>query len=310
MQNTGRNPRETTGLTRLTASIYTGRFAPSPTGPLHLGSLFTALASYLDARHHGGLWLLRIDDIDTPRIQPGATAAILNCLERFGLFWDDVVDYQSQHLQEYQRALESLINQGEVYGCCCNRKQLSEIAGPYPGFCRDRQLPLNSDVSLRIRCTNAVLTVSDGLQGCLNHDICQDDGDFVIRRKDGLYAYQLAVVVDDHRQGITHVVRGYDLLDSTPRQMYLQQRLGLKSPAYSHVPIVVDGNGHKLSKQTQAEAIHLDRPQNTLLWVLELLNQHPPVTLKGASIREILDWAIAHWHIERLAGQSTVPLIS
>ena len=308
MQNAGRDSRKTTGLIALTPSAYTGRFAPSPTGPLHLGSLFTALASYLDARHQGGHWLLRIDDLDTPRIQAGASLAILKCLERFELFWDDEVDYQSRHLAEYAQALEQLIAQQHVYGCRCNRKQLLAMSGPYSGACRELCLPLQADVALRLSCPDSVLSIKDGLQGAVDCNLAREQGDFVIRRKDGLYAYQLAVVVDDYRQGITHVVRGFDLLDSTPRQVYLQQLLGLPQPVYSHVPVIVAADGFKLSKQTQAQAVNLTQPARTLCLLLDLLDQQPPAELQHASVSEILSWAIAHWHIDHLAGQRTIQL--
>lgn len=286
--------------------MYTGRFAPSPTGPLHLGSLYTALASFLDARHHHGQWLLRIDDIDTPRNQHGAVDSILRCLEHFELFWDGEIDFQSQHLDSYQSALEQLIKDDYVYACSCNRKQLATHLGVYPQTCRTKQLELSGDIAIRLKTQDRPMDFSDGIQGEIRCNLLQEQGDFVIKRKDGFFAYQLAVVVDDYRQGITDVIRGFDLLDSTPRQLYLQQLLGYPTPHYSHIPIIVDTQGQKLSKQTQAKAVQTDHPHRTLLQLLEMLRQQPPVELQYASIAEILDWAITNWQKDKLQHLQTL----
>jgi len=278
------------------SDIYTGRFAPSPTGPLHLGSLFTALASYLEARYHQGRWLLRIDDLDTPRNMPGATEAILDCLHAFGLCWDGEVYYQSRHLNNYVEAIKQLQAQQLIYPCYCSRKQLSAYPGPYPGFCRD--LPTqNGEHALRLKITDIHINFMDGLQGPISENMAIH-GDFIVKRRDGIVAYQLAVVIDDHAQQVNQIVRGYDLLNATARQMYLQQLLGYPHPSYRHVPILVDQQGNKLSKQTFAEAVDPRQPAVTLCRLLNLLQQNPPPKLRTASVAEILAWAIAHWRPE------------
>lgn len=288
--------------------MYTGRFAPSPTGPLHLGSLYTALASFLDAKHNHGQWLLRIDDIDTPRNQQGAVDSILRCLEHFELFWDGEIDFQSKHLETYQSALDQLLKGDYVYACSCNRKQLIAHQGIYPQTCRNKELALNNEVAIRIKTQNHPVSFTDGIQGQIYSHLLTEQGDFVIKRKDGFFAYQLAVVVDDYRLGITDVVRGFDLLESTPRQIYLQQLLNYPSPRYSHIPIIVDTQGQKLSKQTHAKAVRPDQANRTLWGLLEWLNQQPPPELQYASITEILDWAIRNWRKDQLQHQQTLQL--
>lgn len=308
LQNPGRDSRKTTRLIILTQPIYTGRFAPSPTGPLHLGSLYTALASYLDARHHQGLWLLRIDDIDTARNQPGAVDSILTCLDFFQLHWDGVVDYQNHHLEAYQAALNRLIADDHVYACDCSRKDRLPQSAVYPQICRNKSLPIKNEVALRLKTTNQDTHFHDAIQGAFHCRLESEQGDFVIKRKDGLFAYQLAVVIDDYRQGITDVVRGADLLDSTPRQVYLQQLLGYPQPAYSHIPVIVDTEGHKLSKQTGAQAVELKDAPTTLFKLLQMLKQQPPEGLQNASVPEVLTWAIAHWDKSALAPTTCMPL--
>ncbi|MBL8212315.1 MAG: tRNA glutamyl-Q(34) synthetase GluQRS [Bryobacterales bacterium] len=228
---------------------YRGRFAPSPTGPLHQGSLVAAVASYLEARAAGGQWLVRMEDLDTPRCVPGAADLILRTLHVYGLHWDGPVLYQSSRLPAYQDALQQLIARNAAYPCGCSRK---EIGDTYPGTCRNGLPPGRSPRSWRVR-------------GAAEVD------DFVLKRADGIFAYQLAVVVDDAFQDITHVVRGADLEDSTPRQLHLQSLLGLTHPAYRHVPVVTNENGEKLSKQTLAPALRLDQPQPALLDALRFL---------------------------------------
>jgi glutamyl-Q tRNA(Asp) synthetase len=252
--------------------------------------------------------LLRIDDIDTLRNQPGAVESILHCLEHFELLWDGEIDFQSRHLERYQSALEQLIADQHVYACSCNRKQLSSQQGIYPQTCRTKQLDLTGDVAIRLKTEDLPLNFLDGIQNSISCNLLKEQGDFVIKRKDGFFAYQLAVVVDDHRQGITDVVRGFDLLDSTPRQIYLQQLLAYPTPRYSHIPIIVDAQGQKLSKQTQAEAVRTDQPHQTLLQLLEMLGQQPPSELRYASVTEILNWAISNWQKHRLQQQQTVQL--
>ncbi|QWF69942.1 tRNA glutamyl-Q(34) synthetase GluQRS [Methylomonas paludis] len=290
----------------LAAVGYTGRFAPSPTGPLHLGSLYTALASYLDARYHHGRWLLRIDDLDTPRNQPGASARIMESLLAFGLQWDGEIAYQSQHLAAYQQALNSLQYQDKLYACTCSRKDLESYPGVYPGFCRTKQLPINTHYALRIKSSPQSLGFVDYLQGQIRDKLDSDHGDFIIRRKDGIIAYQLAVVIDDELQQVTHVVRGYDLLDSTVKQIFLQHQLGYATPQYRHVPVLVDRHGQKLSKQTLAQPVEHKSPGRVLWRLLGLLNQAPPANLQGADVDQILAWAVAHWQPLRLKTISSV----
>jgi glutamyl-Q tRNA(Asp) synthetase len=262
--------------------LYRGRFAPSPTGPLHLGSLYTALAGFLDARSRRGKWLLRIDDLDTPRNVKGAADAILKTLERFGLCWDGTVGYQSRCLASYNEYLDALTAKRLAYPCICSRKTLAAAhperlpADVYPGTCRDLKTPPNVPYSLRIKTGNHAISFVDALQGSVAHNLADQDGDFVVKRKDRIIAYQFAVVIDDHLQQINYVVRGADLLDSTPKQIYLHRILGLTTPEYMHVPVIIDHQGYKLSKQTLATAVDSQTPQLTLIELLTLLKQNPP----------------------------------
>ncbi|MGR8929149.1 MAG: tRNA glutamyl-Q(34) synthetase GluQRS [Gammaproteobacteria bacterium] len=285
-------------------SSYIGRFAPSPTGPLHLGSLYTALASYLDARKHRGLWLLRIDDLDTPRNVAGAADAILHTLERFGLLWDDRVCYQSHHLDTYQDVFAKLKTDW-LYACHCSRKQLQNQP-IYPGNCRDAGFPFDETSAWRLKTRDVQIEFGDALQGRVSQNLARQHGDFIVRRKDGIIAYQFAVVVDDALQHVDHVVRGVDLLDSTPKQIYLQQLLGYRQPHYLHLPLIVDENGTKLSKQTLAAPVDDSRPAATLFLLLQLLQQNPPSALRTAPISEQLAWAIAHWHADSLKEIRTI----
>ncbi len=279
-----------------------GRFAPSPTGPLHLGSLYTALASFLQARSQQGRWLLRIDDLDTPRNIKGATDAILKTLEAFGLLWDDEVYYQSRHIDVYNGVISDLQRSGLIYPCTCSRKTLATDGGTdiYPGICRDRQAPPDEPHALRVKVDNRSIAFQDELQGLISHKLAEQDGDFIVKRKDNIIAYQFAVVIDDDLQHVNHIVRGYDLLDETPKQIYLQQLLGLSAPRYMHVPVIVDEQGYKLSKQTQATAVDLKAPQRVIFELLRLLKQNPPVELQQAPAADLLDWAIEHWNADLL----------
>lgn len=283
-----------------------GRFAPSPTGPLHFGSLVAALGGFLEARHRGGEWRVRIEDVDMPRAVPGAADAILRVLEWCGLFWDGAVLYQSQRTEYYQAALESLLRAGMAYPCTCSRRELATSArgrdgGPiYPGHCRDGVRQTGRPCAIRLRATDAPLTFRDAVQGHHHQRLAREVGDFVIRRADGLFAYQLAVVVDDAFQGVTQVVRGSDLLDSTPRQIYLQHLLGLPTPEYAHLPVVVDRQGRKLGKQTGAAALDPSHPAPALWAALRFLGQSPPPALATESPATILAWARAHWRLERV----------
>ena len=290
------------------SSLYRGRFAPSTTGQLHLGSLYTAVASFLESRSKGGKWLVRIDDIDHLRNVKGSVDDILKTLEAFGLHWDEAVYYQSQQREHYQAIVDALLQQQHIYPCVCTRKALNALntQGIYPRFCLQESISLAIPHALRIKTQNCIIRFDDGLQGFQSHNIEQHSGDFIIKRKDNIIAYQLAVVIDDEQQQITDVVRGLDLLDSTPRQLYLQQLLGYSSPQYLHVPIITDEQGHKLSKQTFAQAIDSNNPQATLFYILQLLNQTPPLSLKKSSVAEILEWAITHWQVQRLEKQHTI----
>ena len=285
---------------------YCGRFAPSPSGPLHLGSLFTALASFLDARSQGGEWLVRIDDIDPYRTQPGAADRILSNLESLGLTWDRSVVYQSQRLERYRTGLDALRDQGLIYACDCSRRELAKERtdsppGVYPGFCRHKQLaPQPGHQALRLITGKAIMQFEDRILGLVRQALDQEVGDFIVYRRDGAFAYHLATVIDDAEQGVTDVVRGQDLLDSTPRQIYLQQRLKLPTPKYAHVPILLNAEGQKLSKRTLAAEAETRYPARLLGRLLSLL-QHPlPAGMEAATTREILDWAIRHWQLGRL----------
>ena len=282
---------------------YIGRFAPSPTGPLHFGSLYTALASFLQARSQQGLWLLRIDDLDTSRNRKGSADRILKTLDAFSLHWDDSVDYQSQYLDDYHEILDKLVKDKLIYPCTCSRKTLTAI---YSGVCRDKQILPKSPYSLRIKTDNRIIFFNDELQGLISHNLAEQHGDFIFKRKDQIIAYQFAVVIDDDRQRINQIVRGYDLLDSTPRQIYLQQILGLDTPDYMHVPVIVDEQGYKLSKQTRATAVDLKQPQAVIFELLTLLKQNPPSELQHASSTELLNWAIEHWNPAMLKNLHTI----
>ncbi len=300
MQDPGRNSRKADGV--ITPPNYIGRFAPSPTGPLHLGSLYAALASYLQARSKNGKWLLRIDDLDSFRNVPGASDSILKTLEAYGLHWDHDVVYQSQQIELYNSALEQLHQQQLLFPCICTRKGLIKYhqknPGPaiYPGFCRNKSLSENQPHALRIKTENSEITFTDQLQGGVIENLQQVHGDFILKRKDQIIAYQLAVVVDDHTQRITEVVRGIDLLDSTTRQIYLQQKLGVKQLHYLHIPVIVDQQGCKLSKQTFAAAVDPKSASSTLHKLLILLKQSPPDELNKAPVAQQLDWAIENWN--------------
>jgi len=266
---------------------------------LHLGSLYAALASFLHARANNGQWLLRIDDIDTPREAQGAADNIITTLDIFGLHWDGEIYYQSKHLDSYQSIISDLKHNNHIYPCNCSRKSLL-LSPVYPQTCRYSEKAITPPYSLRIKSKALDINYSDELQGCRQHNFAQQFGDFIIKRKDNITAYQLAVVIDDHMQNITHVVRGFDLLDSTPKQIFLQQVLGYATPHYCHIPIIVDKQGQKLSKQSFAQAISIDTPSKTLFTLLTLLKQKPPLQLQNASISEIIDWAITNWQPQAL----------
>ncbi len=269
--------------------MYCGRFAPSPTGPLHFGSLVAAVASWLDARAHGGRWLVRIEDVDEPRCRPEWADDILRTLERLGLVWDAPVVRQRDRKDLYREALARLRQTGHAYPCGCTRR---EAAGRYPGLCRNGLPPGRQARSWRFRVPSGRIGFEDRWHGWFEQDVEADAGDFILLRADGFFAYQLAVVVDDAAQAVTHVVRGADLLDSTPRQILLQRALGLPQPAYLHHPVVTDPAGRKLSKQNHAPALDPVRDQENLRAALQFLGLCPPGELGTA---ELLAWGRQHW---------------
>jgi len=286
---------------------YVGRFAPSPTGPLHRGSLVAAVASFLDARAHGGHWLLRIEDIDPPREIPGAADTIIRQLETHGLLWDGAISHQSRHGQRYQSALDQLARAGLLYDCGCNRQRLATLHGRYDGACRPHRYgpgaPITGALRLRTQAGLPPGASRDFMLGVVHGDPASD-GDFIVRRRDGLIAYQLAVAVDDAAQGITHVLRGIDLLDSTPRQQFILHCLQLPAPVYGHIPLVLDAEGRKLSKQNRAPALTTAAARANVHWALSWLGLRPPADLQAQAPRDQLAWGIAHWARERVAHRT------
>jgi glutamyl-Q tRNA(Asp) synthetase len=290
-------------------SLYRGRFAPSPTGPLHFGSLVAALGSCLEARSRGGRWLVRMDDLDLPRAQPGAAELILRTLEDFAFEWDGTVMRQSERGEAYECALNRLEARGALYACACTRKELSDSAlvlegeRVYPGTCRNGLPPGRAARAVRVRVRDAAIAFEDAIQGVTSQILEREVGDFVVRRADGLIAYQLAAVVDDAEQSITDIVRGADLLASTPRQIHLQRLLGLPTPRYAHLPAAVNALGEKLSKQTLARPLDPRRAAPAIAAALNFLGQAPPPELARAALREVWDWSLAHWDLGKVPRQ-------
>jgi glutamyl-Q tRNA(Asp) synthetase len=282
-----------------------GRFAPSPTGRLHFGSLLAALASHCDARSRGGRWLVRIDDLDAARVVPGMDADILRTLEAYGFAWDGEVAYQSRNLTQYEAAFARLHEGAWLYPCGCSRKDLAEapraIDGStlYPGTCREGLPPGRTARAWRFRAEGCVV-FDDRIQGRVVEDLPREVGDFVVKRADGVFAYQLAVVIDDALGGVTDVVRGADLLGSTARQIALHRALGLPVPRYAHLPVAVDARGDKLSKQTLARPLEAAEASVRLAQALDFLGHTPPAELRGAPPAELLAWAVAHWKIDEV----------
>ncbi|MBE0613987.1 MAG: tRNA glutamyl-Q(34) synthetase GluQRS [Burkholderiales bacterium] len=292
---------------------YRGRFAPSPTGPLHFGSLVAAVGSYLEARSRDGLWLVRMEDLDAPRTQPGAADAILRTLEACGMGWDGSILYQSRRSETYRAALARLEAKGRVYACGCSRKEIADSglapdgALIYPGTCRNGLAQGKAERAKRVRVDDARIEFEDALQGPMRQNLATEAGDFVLRRADGLHAYQLAVVVDDAEQEITDVVRGADLLASTPRQIFIQRLLGLPSPRYLHLPLAVNAAGEKLSKQTLAPPVDERNPVPALAQVLVFLGLSPPQALWQSTPPEFWNWAISNWTLERIPRRLSLP---
>ncbi len=293
---------------------YVGRFAPSPTGPLHLGSVVAALGSCLEARCQRGRWLVRIEDIDQPRCQPGAGELILQQLEALGFEWDETPVWQSQRIALYREALAQLQAAGQVFACGCSRSELADSAlardgsRRYPGTCRTGLPAGRSARAWRLQAPAGLVVWDDALQGAQAEDVSRDVGDFVLLRADGLFAYQLAVVVDDAAQGISHVVRGADLLASTGRQIALQRALGVPTPAYTHLPVGTNAAGEKLSKQTLARSVSTLPPAAALCRALQFLGQQVPPALQVAEVRDVWGWALAHWSLTAVPHQPSLVL--
>lgn len=262
-----------------------------------MGSLIAALASYLDAKANQGSWLVRMEDLDPPRESPQAASHILQALEQLNLFWDGEVLYQSQRHPAYQAALDALQKDHKTFPCSCSRLQIQKLDGLHWGACK---LDPSKACSIRCRCEESSFIFADYFQGQQNQNMKTTGGDFILKRKDGFYAYQLAVVVDDAYQKINHIIRGIDLIDSTGRQLYLQTLLGLPAPNYGHIPVIVNAQGQKLSKQHFAQALDLSHPEQLIITALSYLQQNPEPQLLQAKLEDILDWAIQHWHPKNL----------
>lgn len=292
------------------ARTYRGRFAPTPSGPLHLGSLLTALAGFLQAKQAGGVWLLRIDDLDPQRCRREHADTILRQLEAHGLHWDEAVRWQSAEVDAYEAALGQLRERALLYHCRCTRARLAaeSHAGPdgpvYAGTCRDRH---ETTGALRLRVGTGLVRLVDPWQAAVERDLQRDVGDFVLRRADGTIGYQLACVVDEDAQAISEVVRGYDLIGSSLRQCHLQRLLGLATPEYRHLPVLLDAQGQKLSKQNHAAPVDAVRASANLQHCLLLLGQDPPAELGRSAVPELLDWAIAHWRPMAIPHRQSLP---
>lgn len=282
---------------------YRGRFAPSPSGPLHFGSLIAAVGSYLQAKSQQGQWLVRMEDIDSPRMQSGAADGILRTLERYQLLWDGDVWVQSHRLERYQQLLDLLKQQQLTYACNCNRSRIQNLPHGYDGFCRDKQLTEGS-LAWRLKAPATATVFTDLLAGDVHIPASLAAEDYILKRRDGLFAYQLVVVVDDLDQGITEVVRGADLIDLTTRQQALFQLLGAAAPDYLHLPVAVAEPGFKLSKQNHAPAVENWPVSDTLTAVLRFLGHPPPPELAGANAKELLAWASVNWQIRQIPTQN------
>lgn len=287
-----------TSAAELPGSIpYRGRFAPTPSGPLHLGSVIAALGSYLQARTRNGTWTIRIEDLDQQRNRPGAADSILADLERLGFVWEEPPVYQSQRHEHYTEALQRLQSAGLVFDCGCSRRETSAI---YPGTCRHGLPPGRQARSLRLRIPERVIQFIDRVQGKQSVNLQKQIGDFVLRRADNVIAYHLAVVIDDAAGGMTEIVRGADLLESTAPQLLLQELLDLPTPDYLHLPIAYDRYGQKISKQNHCAAIAAQSPATVLCQALAFLGHAPEKDFAKASAAEVLDWAISHWQPENI----------
>lgn len=288
-------------------SRYVGRFAPSPSGPLHFGSLLAAVASYLDAKSNEGLWLVRMEDLDPPREPVGTADLILQQLHDFSMQWDSDVLYQSDRLGIYQEILEQLQKEELCFPCDCTRGQIKLMANAYDGSCRRKKDLPKQEYALRVKVEDITIDINDLIQGNYSQNLATDVGDFVILRKDGLFAYQLAVVADDEYQNISHVIRGMDLLDSTPRQVFLQQKLNYRQLQYGHIPIVINDSGQKLSKQHFAAPINSSEACTLLVKALGYLGQKPDKELLLETPEKILQWGSENWDIQAVPKLATIP---
>ena len=285
--------------------LYRGRFAPSPTGPLHFGSLVAAVASYLEAKTNNGSWLVRMEDLDPPREVPGAADEILRTLEKHGLHWDESIVYQSQRHDAYHAAIDELRQRRLIYACSCSRKDILRLVGDselsvYPGTCRKGIAKPSPPHAIRVLTVSEAYGFEDQILGYFSHNVGEVVGDFVLQRADGWFAYQLAVVIDDAEQGITDVVRGCDLLDNTPRQIYLQRLFGVAQPNYAHLPVAANKSGEKLSKQTMAQPVVNTTPAANLLNTLSFLGQNPPAELATDSLNDVWSWALEYWDLDKI----------
>ena len=283
--------------------MYVGRFAPTTSGPLHLGSLLAAVASYLDARAHEGQWLLRLDDIDTPRSSLAAEQIALKTLQVHGLNGDGVVRRQTENRDRYWNAINVLRERGLVFYCTCSRKKLRDAAA-YPGYCRHKTAKPSEPASIRVRVPDALIEFDDRNQGHVRSNLAKIDGDFIVMRKESIVSYPLAVVVDDDVAGVTDVVRGADLCENTLAQLYLIRTLGLEEPSYAHIPVLNQRDNIKLSKRDRAVAIDNRFPLLNLTSTLQLLGMNPPA--KNRDVRSLLAWAIEHWNFENVPKRRMV----
>ena len=289
---------------------YRGRFAPTPSGPLHFGSIVAASGSFLEARTRSGQWHLRIDDLDPPRVVPGAAEDIVRCLRAFGFEWDGEIVNQSARGAAYRHAFERLLREGMAYPCACSRKEIAERAvmgaeGPiYPGTCRNGMPPGGSARAWRMRTTGVAVEFDDRVLGPQRRDLERDSGDFVLLRADGVWSFQLASAVDDAQMGMTDIVRGADLLESSARQIHVLRALGEAVPTYAHLPVARDASGEKLSKQTKAPAVDARRASAVLVEALQFLGQPVPEELFRADIRTVWSWAMDNWRLRRVRGEA------
>jgi len=285
---------------------YIGRFAPSPSGPLHFGSLIAALGSYFQAKANHGTWLVRIEDLDPPREMPGAAELILRTLEAYQLEWDGEVVYQSQRHHLYQQQIDAWITSGQAYFCQCTRKEIKQNGGYYLGTCREKKLTDENPMATRLRMTEPVYQFIDQKHGLLSIPKALADEDFIIKRRDGLFAYNLAVVLDDIDQGVTEIVRGADLIEPTGRQISLYKMLGKQTISYLHLPLAMGENGQKLSKQNHAPAIDNLNPKPALLEAMHFLGFKLEQDIASASLAEIIAWGVKNWQISQLPNTTEI----